>query len=86
MKFIIGNKRYDTEKSEFITRYQIGSSEKTLYVTSKGNYFFAVTDCIRGGTLGEGCSRDEAVAFTKRYDHYKLRKFFPEVLEEIEEA
>jgi|GEM_PF-3531987 len=86
MKFIIGNKQYDTEKSQFITRYQIKSSEKTLYVTPKGNYFFAVTDCIRGGTLGESCSRDEAIAFTKKYNHYQLGKFFPKVLEEIEEA
>jgi hypothetical protein len=86
MKFIIGNKRYDTDKAEFITRYRIGSSESTLYVTAKGNYFFTVTDCIRGGTLGEKCSKEEAIKFTKRYNHYQLKKFFPEVLEEIEEA
>ena len=44
MEFIIGNKRYNTDKSEFITRYKIGSTEKTLYVTAKGNYFFTVTE------------------------------------------
>ena len=86
MEFIIGNKKYNTDKAEFITRYIIGSTDKTLYVTGKGNYFFTVTDCIRGGTLGESCSREEAVKFTKRYNPYQLRKFFPEVLEEIEEA
>ena len=86
MEFIIGNKIYNTDKSEFITRYKIGSTEKTLYVTAKGNYFFTVTDCIRGGTLGESCSRDDAITFTKRYDHYQLRKFFHKALEEIEEA
>jgi len=86
MKYIIDNKWMDTDKSELILREEFGRYERSLYVTPKQNYFIQELDCIKGGSIGLSCTREEAIELTKKYRPYRVKLFFPEILSELEEG
>ena len=86
MRYIIDNKWMDTDTSELITCYEIGSYEYSLYITKKKNFFIRELECHRGGCLGLSCSEDKAIELIKKHSPCSLKIFFPEISSSIEEG
>jgi hypothetical protein len=86
MRYILGNKSYNTDTAELIARFCKGSYQYTLYVTKKKNYFIEELYMPRGDFSAVECGYGKALEITKLYSACSVEKYFPEVMHEIEEG